>query len=215
MLIQNFDKLNSLGLIEVPDDARRSEPYNQYFGVMELTEEQMDEREECAQQLEEPVRDFLLLSLLGIALGTPLFIAAADELATRIIERDIADAEYARTLADELAESTERNQDDPWYFSDDRAMFIAENESNTIVNNRDFLDAKMRGFKRKQWKGIKDKKQRESHRELNDLIIPIDEYFQIGEAQGLFPKDMMSEETTLPEYPEETVNCRCSIKYLP
>lgn len=215
MALLEFDKLNTLGLVEIPEERRRSEPYETYFGDMYLTEEQIEDREETARLIEEPIRNFLLLILIGLATGVVLYEEAKRELLDNLIALNIAEVSYLEMLTADITDSTKRNKDDDWFYSDDRAIFIAENEANTIWNTKEYLSAVERGMTRKQWIGIGDFRERETHLVLNNTVIPIDEYFQIGEAQGLFPKDMDSPYTTLPEHPEETVNCRCSIVYIP
>lgn len=215
MALLEFDKLNTLGLVEIPEERKRSEPYETYFGDMYLTEQQIEDREEVARKMEEPLRNWLLLILIGLATGLVLYEEARQELLDSLIAQNIADVEYLETLTREITDSTKRNENDDWFFSEDRVILISENEANTIENARDFLEAKRRGMTRKQWIGIGDKRERDTHFILNDRVIPIDDYFTIGEAKGLHAKDMWSKYTTLPEHPEETVNCRCSVLYLP
>ena len=215
MALLEFDKLNTIGLVEIPEERRRSEPYETYFGDMYLTEEQIDDREEVARKIEEPVRNFLLLIMVGLATGLVLYEEARRELLDSLISLGIAEVEYLEMLTREITDSTQRHPTDDWYFSEDRVTFIAEEEANTICNDDDFREAKRRGMRRKQWIGMADAKERDTHWMMNDMIIPIDEYFHVGEAQCLFPKDCVSEFTTLPEHPEELIGCRCQIRYLP
>lgn len=215
MALMEFDKLNNLGLIEIPEERKRSEPYESYFGDMYLTEQQVKDRILIARLLEDPIRNWLLLVLVGLTTGIAVYEEAKAELLGNLIDLGIAEVEYLEMFVNDITDSTKRNKNNDWYFSEDRVSYIAENEANTIENAKDYATAMQRGMKRKQWIGINDQWERETHRALNNLIIPIEDYFQIGEAQGLFAKDMLSEYTTLPEHPEETVNCRCSVLYLP
>ena len=215
MALMEFDKLNNLGLIEIPEERKRSEPYESYFGDMYLTEQQVKDRILIARLLEDPIRNWLLLVLVGLTTGIAVYEEAKAELLGNLIDLGIAEVEYLEMFVNDITDSTKRNKNNDWYFSEDRVSYIAENEANTIENAKDYATAIQPGMSRKQWIGINDQWERETHRALNNLIIPIDDYFQIGEAQGLFAKDMLSEYTTLPEHPEETVNCRCSVLYLP
>lgn len=215
MALLEFDKLNTISLIEIPEERKRSEPYETYFGDMYLTEEQIEDRKEVANRMEEPLRDFLLLIMIGLATGVVLYEEAREELLQNLIAQNIAEVEYLETLTADITDSTRRHPNDDWYFSEDRVIFISENEANTIMNGTEFQEARNRGMTRKQWIGIGDKRERDTHFILNDRVIPIDDYFTIGEAKGLHAKDMWSKYTTLPEHPEETVNCRCSVLYLP
>ena len=215
MAIQNFDKLNTIGLIQIPEEHKRSEPYETYFGDMHLTEEQIENRIMIATMFEEPLRNWLLLMMIGVATGAVLYEEARQELLDSLIALSIADVEYLEMLTAEITDSTKRHADDDWYWSEDRVIFISEEEANTIMNGTEFQEARQRGMRRKQWIGMKDRYERESHVKMNDKIIPIDEYFQVGEAQCLYPKDAISPYTTLPEHPEELISCRCQILYLP
>ena len=214
MAIQNFDKLNTIGLIQIPEERKRSEPYETYFGDMYLTEEQIENRMVIAGLLEEPIRNWLLLLLIGMATGIVLWDEARQELLDNLIALNIASVDYLEMLTTEITDSTKRHPDDDWYFSEDRVTFISEEEANTIMNGTEFQEARQRGMRRKQWIGMKDKYERETHNQMNDMILPIDEYFQVGEAQCLYPKDVISPYTTLPEHPEELVGCRCVCKFL-
>ena len=214
MALLEFDKLNTLSLIEIPEERKRSEPYETYFGDMYLTEKQIEDREALAGKIEEPVRNWLLLILIGLATGLVLYEEARQELLDNLIALNIADVEYLEAMTADITDSTRRNKNDDWYFSEDRVIFISENEANTIMNGTEFQEARNRGMTRKQWIGMKDKRERETHVKMNDMILPIDEYFQVGEAICLYPKDVVSPYTTLSEHPEELVNCRCQIKYM-
>jgi len=214
MALLEFDKLNTISLIEIPEERKRSEPYETYFGDMYLTEEQIEDRKEVASRMEEPLRDFLLLIMIGLATGVVLYEEAREELLQNLIAQNIAEVEYLETLTADITDSTRRHPNDDWYFSEDRVIFISENEANTIMNGTEFQEARNRGMTRKQWIGMKDKRERETHVKMNDMILPIDEYFLVGEAICLYPKDVVSPYTTLPEHPEELVNCRCQIRYM-
>ena len=214
MALLEFDKLNTISLIEIPEERKRSEPYETYFGDMYLTEQQIEDREEAARKMEEPLRNWLLLILIGLATGLVLYEEARQELLDNLIAQNIAEVEYLEMMTRDITDSTRRNKNDDWYFSEDRVIFISENEANTIMNGTEFQEARNRGMTRKQWIGMKDKRERETHNLMNDMILPIDEYFHVGEAQCLYPKDVISPYTTLPEHPEELVNCRCQIRYM-
>ena len=59
-----------------------------------------------------------------------------------------------------------------------------------------------------------DNRVRPTHVDANGLKVPIGSYFEVGEALMLYPKDTTSEFSTGAEHPEETINCRCSCKYI-
>lgn len=215
MDIQLFDRLNLIPLEEVPVNERRSESYSTYFGNMPITRRQAEEREEVAEEIEEAVKHYLLLILLAIGTGVVMWEYAEEKLREELREHNIGTEEYRARYAKELTESTQRNLGNPWFFSEDRAIFNAENEANTVVNHMDFESAKERGFTQKMWVGMDDYRERPTHKQKNDEIIPIDDYFHVGAARLLYPKDVFSEHSTGASHPEEIVNCRCWVEFMP
>ena len=226
MAIQNFDELNII--------KRRSLPYSKYFGDMELTPKQKKEREELALILEDYIMLFFDLINSG-ANETTVRKEMTYELYKIIddkgyFEDDTQIDKYISDLVKNTYQSTVENlknhpndvseydidndKVEPYWTSDDRAMFIAENESNTLFNSKEYKEAKERGFTHKIWMVFPDNRVRPTHVEANGLKLPIGHYFEVGDALMLYPKDMTSEYSTLPEHPEEYVNCRCQIKYV-
>lgn len=210
----NFDELNKLYAAEKGDDLR-SMPFDQFFGEMGLSKEQEDKRKETASA----VKAFMMIALAELFYerqegdywtydpsGTirENYRSLIDRLAIPLT------ALFAATRADELAadvvDSTMRNQDDAYFFSEDRATLIAENEANSIWNDSEYQDAILTGKTHKTWVAIKDKRTRDTHRAVDGTTLRIDEYFQVGEAMLLYPRMSC-------EYPEEVVNCRCTLIY--
>ena len=214
MALLEFDKLNTIELVQIPEERKRSMSYDKYFGEMYLTEEEIEARKQTAVLLEEQIRNFLLLLLTGMVIGTAMYDAAREELINNLQALNLGNAAYREALANNLIRSTMEHEKNDWYYSEDRVIFDAENEANTLQNGNDFARAVMRGMTRKQWKGIGDKKERKTHLQMNDKIIPINEYFTVGNAKCLYPKDILSPYTTLPDHPKELIRCRCSCKYL-
>ena len=99
-----------------------------------------------------------------------------------------------------------------WYVSDDRARFIAENESLTVEGYKDYTNAVSKGYSRKQWISILDEKTRETHVEVAGTVIPIEDFFEVGAARLYYPHDTVIGNGA--EHPEETINCRCSVNFL-
>lgn len=116
--------------------------------------------------------------------------------------------EYIEKFSDDTINTTLKNGNTPYFTSDDRAVLIAENESQNTFNRQDFRDAINSGKKRKQWIDINDDKERETHREAGGMDIPIKDYFLVGDSLLLYPHDYSMN----PE-PKEVINCRCSIRY--
>ena len=112
----------------------------------------------------------------------------------------------------ENPEKEEKKQD--YWVSEDRAKFIAENEANTICNNQEYYEAVKAGKTHKIWMAFPDNRVRFTHEEANGSEIPIKDYFSVGRARMLFPKDLTSKYSTAEECPEEVINCRCTVKYI-
>lgn len=99
--------------------------------------------------------------------------------------------------------------EDEFYTSKDRAIMLAENETNYVGNYTDYHTAKYQGYRHKQWLTMRDEKVRISHVLVDGQTVGIDEYFRVGGYEMLYPMD-----TSRGAPPDETANCRCTIQYL-
>ena len=224
--VQNFDKINIL--------KRRSLPYDEYFGDMLLTDKQKKQRKEYAVILEDIISIFFEIMFTEITMGLLDRVKVRQELVYSLYEsidnEEFFDDEdqfetYLKTIIDELMKSTEDNLakypndydytgEKPYWVSDDRAQFIAENEANTLFNTKEHNEAVKSGKTHKIWMAYNDNRVRLSHIQTNGARIPIDSYFDVGAARMLYPKDVTSELSTGADHPEETVNCRCTVRYI-
>lgn len=116
------------------------------------------------------------------------------------------DEEYIPKLTEDVIETTARHLDDEYYFSKERALLVAQNESNTVYNSFDYQTAKKSGKKYKTWNAEIDNRTRPWHEEVDGVKIPIDEMFQVGEDLMRFPHDYTAS-------PENIINCRCTCIY--
>lgn len=193
----------------------RAMPYEQYFGEMDLTEEEKEKRIKLAQDLEEAMLFFFALLATMTANAYANIQFAIDSLVARYAAclgqyMDLDEYISGRIMqfATETLETTQSHADDGWYTSNDRAMLVAENESNTSWNYDEYRTAVKSGKTKKKWIAMQDKRVRHTHRQLSGKTIPIESIFLVGNSEMYFPKD----ETFSPETCE-TANCRCSIKY--
>lgn len=192
---------------------RISIPYGEYFGEMELSDEEKEERTELAKELEvlflflfmsykkereNEIKKILQDKYKDIATA---FIGAEKE--SSYIEK------YSKEIIEETIRVTNENIDDPYYTSWDRAIAISENEANVIGNYRQQLQAVKAGKKNKTWLTMNDNKVRHTHKEIDSLTIPIFEPFQVGDSKMMFPKDA---ETYGAEM-KEIAGCRCIVQY--
>ena len=198
------------------DEIHRSIPYEEYFGIMNITEKQKKDRIAFAERLED---ELFLIFMLFSTLSD--YSVADDNLIVQQLEQAYLDVtmsfgvptdDYVMLLASKFAldfvEATRRHIEEEWYTSQDRVMYNAENEANTVLNYKDFTDA-TKNHKTKTWITENDLRVRPTHVPLEGETIPINDLFVVGEALMRFPKDI----EYAADYPEEIVNCRCSISY--
>ena len=95
-----------------------------------------------------------------------------------------------------------------YWLSFKRALNIANNEANTIMNYTDFLIAKERGYTQKTWLTMLDPKVRDTHEEVEGQTVGIDEVFKVGDSEMKFPHDL-----SFSPDPKEVINCRCAVEY--
>lgn len=207
-----LDNLNSVNW------KNRAIPYREYFEAMELTEEQIDKRIDLSNDLEDMMFFFFAL-IATIEFNEENYFFIREQLRNRyqveLNKNALYDerlTEYTETFAEEVTRSTYDHKNDIWFVSPDRAMFVAENEANTIYGYDDFVKAKEQGKTRKRWIAFIDKRTRKTHAAIANKVLGIDEFFKVGKATMFYPKDVMFGDGI--NHPEEVVNCRCSIKYL-
>lgn len=197
-----FDELNKL--------------FKAYFEVMDIPEEDKRKREECAFFFYETV--WYVLSTIQIdsereRLESEDFYIKSLEYRIRDIleEHGLSyDEEYIPQMTRDVIETTFRHLDDSeeenYFLSENRAVLIAQNEANTVMNSVDYKNAKKQGKKYKQWLTEMDNRVRPWHEEVNRVRIPIDEMFEVGTDLMRFPHDYTASAANV-------VNCRCSCKY--
>lgn len=225
MAVQDFDKLNIL--------KRHSEPFEDYFKPMLLSPAQKKARMELAFDLEDAL--IIFFDYLQTMINREMLNEVADkQQLTYLIYDVVADKDYFKNeeemnkyvsdIVDETYKATVDNLakypndmsydgKTQYWVSEDRAMFIAENEANTLLNESDYNKALKEGKQWKTWGVIPDDRVRETHIEMISVTLPIEEYFEVGDAIMLYPKDVTSYFSTGAEHPEEVVNCRCSCRY--
>lgn len=216
-MINGFDELNTLKTVKnIKKSKNRSIPYEEYFSIMHLTDKQKKQRKKFAELLEDD-----LIMIMTLWADTRRYNIRDD---TFIIEElknayikvstsfgvpsDGYLSEIAYVFALNFVNALWEHSDDEWYVSEDRAKYNAENEANTVLNYKDFIEAKDKGYTKKRWRTMEDEKVRLTHSDIDGEVVGIDELFVVGDSLMRYPKDI--------EYgsPEEWINCRCSIEYL-
>lgn len=209
-MTRNIDELSNL-------QTRSVEP-EKYFGEMDLDEEQVENRIEYTKKANE-LFDVILILLLTMRDNGEVDYSYARGLLETWLLSLIAEfttpddylIDYATDTAFNFIDTTQKNIDKEWYTSSDRALFNAENSANDVLNYSEYERAIAAGKTHKQWITEPDNRVRESHRNVDKKPIPIKDFFRVGLARMRFPKDY----EYASEFPEEIVNCRCTVEYLP
>lgn len=199
--LQEFDKLNNI----------RSEPIEDYWEDTGLPEERKRRRREAAYRFQEMMLWYFLLLELGTSYEDAEMMLA-DEYRTAMAELGLLDEElagYATVFAAEISRVTREHQDEPYYTSEDRARFVAENEASGDVGWEELKDAVEAGMTMKTWHGMLDWRERPTHVASEDQTVGIMEFFHVGEAHLLYPHD----EINGAAFPDEIINCRCWATY--
>lgn len=215
MPVTDFDRLNTL----TSDDEKhpRSMPFEQYFGEMDLTDEQIAERIAGAERFMEMMLAYFALVEFNGGIDDSNRDALTDFLVGRyrtevlsMMFMDYQVEDHVDNFGPEITRSTEENMsdEDPYWLSEDRARFIAENESNELFEHEDYIEALQQGRTYKIWRTIMDGRQRPSHGEANGQRVPILEPFHINGYEMQYPRD---DSHGAP--PQEIVKCRCSMRY--
>ena len=206
MLITGIDELNTM-----------SKPPKEYFGEMNLTEEQKDDRIRFTEQANDELLGVMELIVASLEFGEIDYDFIRETLEERWLEVigsfaviDDYLRQYAADYAMNFVEATETNISDIWFLSEDRALYNAENGANDTLNYKEYVDAVKRGYKAKRWLTERDRKVRRTHAELESKTIGIMDYFDVGGVLMRFPKDY---EMAF-DAPQELIGCRCTVKYI-
>lgn len=215
MAVLKFDELNKL--YTNANAVIHSVPYEKYFDVMDISDEQKEKRIEVARKLEGAF--LFLFSLIDTTILYDYYDLqfiieqCRRELLDIIGEYTVIDAyinQYVNFMSEIIVRNTydklSEQPDNEYVLSDDRAVFMAENEANSICNYDELQEAIEQGFTMKTWVTQGDNRVRRDHSEVDGMTIPIDEYFEVGDSLMLYPHDEVNA-------PEQCVNCRCSALY--
>lgn len=190
-------------------DEIKSISFEDYFGEMELPEQEKKRRIDLAQKFDDFFIYYFGLYLADMKRDyVPMIYDKYIELALWYLGMD-KKPEYITDRASKVAndiQKTTRNNDSEYYTSKDRSIIISETETNVIGNYGRQVQAVKNGKHWKTWQTMKDNRVRDSHMLVDEKTIGIFDYFDVGGAKMLYPGD-----TSAP--PEELVNCRCTVEY--
>ncbi len=207
--MRELDELNNLSEDEIFD-------IDDYFDEMELSEDGKDERKKFAKDMKEIMLFLFALFLVMKENGymDKRFIISDlqfrySKLVLEYMKIDKYIEEHIKEFSEETVDTTLKHIDEEFYLSEDRGVLISINEANNALNYKDFSDAIADGKTEKQWITEKDQKVRKTHKRLDDVIIPINDTFVVGDTLMRFPHDTLYGI----DY-KELSNCRCTIRYV-
>lgn len=205
----SFDELNTL----IPN--KRSMSFAQFFGEMELSDEEIQKRIELAEKLEDGFLFVLALLFTMQQYNEVNWERARQEYENRYLSALSGYVtitpyirQYVRDMSYDIMDSTKKHQAEYYYYSPDRGKFMAECESNTTRSYQCNEDAIAQGKTMKRWLTMGDKRVRATHKEVGGTSKPIGEPFYVGGSLLLYPRDFSLGASTA-----QTAGCRCSIEY--
>nr|DAF78795.1 MAG TPA: minor capsid component [Caudoviricetes sp.] len=204
------DEIHALNKNEIQDID-----YETYFGEMDLSDEEKEDRKKLAEKFEKIfVMLFALLSgkeETEITTITKEFIIRYESIATQYCKTKKTPSyitDYARYIVNEVVDATTQNTEVEYFTSQKRAKNVAANEANAVGNYRLQTEMVKQGYKTKEWRSKEDSHVRPTHAEVDRKRIDIFEPFEVGNSLMMFPKDH-----SLGAEVKEISNCRCSVKY--
>ena len=197
-----FDELHALKI-----------KYSEWFGDMEITETEKKERESLAEEIE-----ILFMALFLMAIDDQDKQLCLDyarnqykQLCNKFLDANKTSAyinQYVNMITENILDVTLDNIKSDYYTSQDRAIFIAANEANTIGNYREQVQKVKNGYKFKTWMTQGDDKVRPTHVLVDNTKIGVFEPFSVGDSKLMFPRDY-----SLGADSNEIINCRCVAIY--
>lgn len=208
-----IDELNNL-------THEKSDFYAEYFGVMELPDEEIEERIDLANKLESSF--FFILALIladskneeiqSNEYYTDILFNRYRDAVFDFYGEEITEDSYIDLLASRqsqvIVDETIIKIVDDYYTSEDRAMNISAEETNSVANYKRHLDYVKSG---KQYKKINcrmDGRERKEHRLANGQVKPINEPFDVGGEKMMFMRDR-----SLGASDKNIIGCRCVTEY--
>lgn len=179
-----------------------------FFDEMEVDD--VAQRTELALSLERIFREIFFLVLAGELTREQLIDELITDYSMAIVGSGYRpNYAHIERVCEDIVDNTLEKIDTPYMTSAERSILIAETETNNVANNDELEEAKANGMTMKTWVSERDNKVRLTHTEVDGTTIPIDDMFQVGMAELMYPCD---EENGYSD-PEEIVSCRCHLEY--
>lgn len=204
-------------MLQKIDELNVKDRVADYFNGMNIPSVARNKRIKFALDVEEII--YSIFSLLEsykasgkVEENTDYLIKTFRKSYSRLIDKYIGVDDYIEDyllfFCENLVNTTVKNINSDYYVSQERSVLNACDCANDVLNYGDYKDAIKSGKTKKQWLDVKDKRERESHLLVGGSTVGINEYFQVGSSQMLFPHD-----TSGGAGAEEIANCRCAVLY--
>ena len=203
-----WDQLNALVGYKI------SEPFDLYYAPMEISKKQKERRIELAKRLDDVfiglLMQYFYADQYDTVVSSEIFERTRDEyllaLTNFVLPDEYIEA-HAMSVITKTVDVLRKHNDDPYYYSEDRARAISEGDANSVFNYTEYEEAaKHKRFK--TWNTIMDGHERDSHAEVNGVTIPIEQPFVLRGGYVQFPRD---ESMDVSE--DEIISCRCSLTF--
>ena len=191
-----------------------------FFDEMDLSKIEIEKRKKFAMSMEEVMLFiFMLFSTMQEynSVDKDFIVNQLKSrywsLAAKYFSKDTEAAKaYIDNFANEIIDTTIAHGAEDYWLSGERAAIIAVNEALSIAGYSELQEKIEQGYTKKRWITEKDNKVRKTHREVDGVVLPILDYFLVGESFMLFAHDNFSE---LGKYadPKEIIGCRCVTVY--
>lgn len=189
-----------------------------YFEPMDITEEQKEERKKAAEDLW-----WVLLLMFGLIkqsiedgdLDYAFIYETFKESYTDVVSKyadldwyiDLYIDKFTRNTLDTTWKNIDLAQPDSFWTSNRRAVGIAVNQANVILNYEDLLGAIREGKNVKVWHTQRDNRVRKEHALLEGKKVGILDFFSVGESLLQFACDELHCTNV-----RDIANCRCYCK---
>lgn len=186
-----------------------------YFEPMDITEEQKKERKDAAEDLWwvllllfALIRESIESGDLDYAFIYDTFRDSYADAVSKYAELDdyinLYINKFTRDTLDTTWENLDISNPDSFWTSNRRAIGIAVNQANVILNYEDLLRAIREGKNCKVWHTQRDNKVRKEHALLEGKKVGILDFFQVGESLLQFACDELHCSNV-----RDIANCRC------
>ena len=198
---------------------------DEYFDEIEdLDEEQKEIRKEIATEFKDILKLIFALILADLRVSNNVneefYHSLAKSRFMDVIDRKlpyisvsiyVEIEKYINQNIDLIIDSTFRNQEQPFFFSEARATSIAVDDAMASVTIEELQEAKEAGYKYKIWVSMRDRKVRHNHEIADGQKVEIDKPFKVGRC--LMQAPLIFDENSEYQDAKEISNCRCCLIY--